>query len=704
MPIFSRQWFALASCFPALVWSQTTPSAAPPDTALGAITITDKRLDAARNVLSPSTGSTVYNFDQSDIEALPLGASTPLNQVLLQAPGVVQDAYGSIHVRGDHANVQYRINGVVIPEPISGFGPAIDTRFANEINFLTGALPAQYGYRTAGVVDIKAKGAELENGGEIGSVMGEQGHREVNGSLSGNKGPVSYFVSGTALQNNLGIENTTSAVDALHDHSHQGKGFAYLGYQIDGVSRWSLMAGSSTSRFQIPNMPGQVAPYSLAANVPPPSASLDANQNESNRFQVLSYQRSHDGPLDFQLALFHRNSTVDYQPDAVGDLVYKGIAGSIQRANESYGSQFDTSYKLNPQHTLRMGLFAQRESMQINNNALVFPADASGNQISSTPINIADNTQIKGNLVGLYLQDEWKPQAKLTINYGLRYDQVNTVSNEHQFSPRLGMVYELSQQTRLHAGFARYFTPPPTEKIDTTSVALFQSTTNALPSNADTSVRAERSNYYDLGLSHLLTPQLALGLDAYYREVSNLQDEGQFGNALVYSAFNFAQGRIGGVELSANYRDGNLGAYANVAHSQAMGKNVSTGQFNFSQSELNYIANNWVHLDHDQAWTGSAGLSYRQGNTSYSADLILGSGLRRGFANTESLPGYAQVNAAIAQKFTAPGLGTVNARLSVINLLDRSYQLRDGSGIGVGAPQWGQRRTLYVSLSHPFTW
>ena len=71
------------------------------------ITIKLKRLDTARNGLSTDTGSSTYNFDATDIEALPLGASTPINQVLLQAPGVVQDSYGQLHVRGDHANVQY---------------------------------------------------------------------------------------------------------------------------------------------------------------------------------------------------------------------------------------------------------------------------------------------------------------------------------------------------------------------------------------------------------------------------------------------------------------------------------------------------------------------------------------------------------------------------------------------------------------------
>jgi hypothetical protein len=104
------------------------------------VQVNAKRLDRARNGLLPETGSSVYRFSQADIEALPAGQDTPLNQVLLQAPGVASDSYGQLHVRGDHANLQYRINGIIIPEPISGFGQALDTRIIDQVNLLTGAF------------------------------------------------------------------------------------------------------------------------------------------------------------------------------------------------------------------------------------------------------------------------------------------------------------------------------------------------------------------------------------------------------------------------------------------------------------------------------------------------------------------------------------------------------------------------------------
>ena len=359
---------------------------------------------------------------------------------------------------------------------------------------------------------------------------------------------------------------------------------------------------------------------------------------------------------------------------------------------------------LNAQHTLRGGLFAQRERGIVANTSTVFPADADGTQSSDVPLTIADASRIKGYLFGAYLQDEWQPTKALTVNYGVRYDKVDTVIAESQWSPRMGAVYQLGADTRVHAGYARYFTPPPTEKIDTTSVAKFLGTTNALPSDANTAVRSERSNYFDLGISHQLTPQITLGADAYYRDVKHLQDEGRFGNALIYSAFNYARGKIFGIEFSGSYVDDRFSAFTNLSLSSAKGKGVESGQFNFDADELAYIQTNWVHLDHEQKIAASAGASYRFGdNTTVGGDVLYGSGLRRGFANTEHLPSFVQVNASVARTFKLDGLGKFDVRLSALNLFDRSYQLRDGSGIGVGAPQYAPRRTIYVALSKPFT-
>ena len=76
---------------------------------------------------------------------------------MLRFPGVAQDSFGQLHVRGEHANLQYRIDDVLLPESIPGFGQELETRFADNISLITGSLPAQFGFRTTGVIDIHTK-------------------------------------------------------------------------------------------------------------------------------------------------------------------------------------------------------------------------------------------------------------------------------------------------------------------------------------------------------------------------------------------------------------------------------------------------------------------------------------------------------------------------------------------------------------------
>ena len=695
---------ARAQTAPTTPAAATTASADTAPTQRVEISAQRQKLDAARNGLSPDTGSSVYRFDAEDLQRLPEGESTPLNQVLLQAPGVVQDSYGQLHVRGDHANLQYRIDGIQIPESISGFGQALQTRLADLLSLITGALPAQYGNRTAGVVDIHTHDNTFANGGSVGLETGSNGHRQASAEVGGTEGALSYYLTGSALRSDEGIENPTSSRHPLHDQTQQGNAFGTISYLLSPGTRLSVMGGFSNNRFQIPDVPGQTPNFSLNGSDSIDSATLDARQKERNRFGVLALQSTLGDGVDYQLAAYVRRTDVHYTPDDRGDLMFNGVAANVLRSNDAAGLQGDLSWVINPAHTLRSGFSFQHERGTTDNTAQVFPADADGNATSDVPETIVDNSRIIGHQWSAYLQDEWTPIQALTVNYGLRYDQVNTVVNEHQLSPRLGAVYDLSPSTRVHVGYACYFTPPPTELIDQTSVAKFAGTTNALPSDANTAVRSERSHYFDAGISQQLSPALTVGLDGYYRNVRHLQDEGQFGNALIYSAFNYQKARIWGLELSANYHQDAFSAYANVALARAFGKGLESGQFNFEQDELDYINSHWVHLDHDQATSASAGVSYRWAEgTTASLDLIHGSGLRNGFANTGHLPAYTQVNLGVQHSLTlAQGLGPTELRAAVTNLFDSVYQIRDGSGIGVGAPQYGPRRGVVLGVTQRF--
>jgi outer membrane receptor protein involved in Fe transport len=697
---------------PIVTTAQTAPdatsdTASAPDVgtnqvSMPVVTVRAQRLDRARNGLSPDVGSSVYRISQADIATMPKGSDTPLNQVLLQAPGVANDSFGQLHVRGEHANLQYRLDGIVIPEPISGFGQSFDTRIVDQISLETGALPAQYGYRTAGVVDIRTKSGDLGNGGTIGVFGGSHRTLQTSADVFGSVGSLSYYFTGTLGENNLGIEAPTPNGNPPHDHTRQGNAFGYLSYVLDPLTRVAVMFGTASNRFEIPNTPGLAGAFTLHGTSTFDSANLNETQSELTNFAAIAVQGTNGAALDYQVALFTRYTRTHFNPDPTGDLIFNGVASNDFHSNRANGVQADATYRLTDSHTVRAGVMLQQERAVFDNDVAVFATDPNGNPLSDQPFGIRDATSKTGYLYGLYAQDEWKIGEKLTLNYGLRLDRMDQYVQAGQASPRIGLVYQPTNATTIHAGYARYFTPPPFELVSNATVSVFNGTTNQSPSPQNDPVKPERSDYFDVGLSQRVTRELTLGLDAYYKRSSDLLDEGQFGSALIFTPFNYAKGRTYGLEFTASYRHQDTSAYLNLAYSRAQGSNIESAQFNFSPDELAYIANHWVYLDHDQRVTASFGGAYTIGRTTLTADAVVGSGLRSGFANTDRLPWYMQVDLGVIEHLNEPFIGKVDARVALVNTFGRVYALRDGSGIGVGAPQYGPQRAIYAGVTKHF--
>ncbi len=226
-------------------------------TQLGNITVVGK-LDKARDTIIPDLGATAHTFSKEQIETLSQGANAPFNEVILRAPGVAADsaANGDLHVRGEHANLQYRINDVLLPEGITGFGLELDPRFVESMRLITGSLPAAYGFRTAGVVDIHTKSGAFENGGEAELYGGSYDTIRPSFEYGGSSDKWNYFMDGSYDHNDLGIENPTPSKNAIHDTTDQGKAFVYASRILSDTSRVSLMGSASYSTFQVPNTPG----------------------------------------------------------------------------------------------------------------------------------------------------------------------------------------------------------------------------------------------------------------------------------------------------------------------------------------------------------------------------------------------------------------------------------------------------------------
>jgi outer membrane receptor protein involved in Fe transport len=298
------------------------------------------------------------------------------------------------------------------------------------------------------------------------------------------------------------------------------------------------------------------------------------------------------------------------------------------------------------------------------------------------------------------VQDEWKLTNQLTFNYGLRFDQLYQFVDANQFSPRAAFVYKPFDGTTLHAGYARYFTPPMQAQATQANLALFTNTTNQPDIPLNDPVQPERSHYFNVGVDQHVLPGLDIGVDAYYKLATNLIDDGQFGQAVVLTQFNWARGYSEGVEFKAKYQNGNFKAYANFAYNVTKATDPVSNQYVLDSADYAYLLTHYHTTDDSQLMTGSAGVSYAWDKTLLSANLRYGSGLPSGFANMDHNQPYVTVNFGLAQEFpTVAGAKPLTVRFDVVNLFDKIYEIRDGSGIGVFAPQFGARRGFYMGLS-----
>jgi outer membrane receptor for ferrienterochelin and colicin len=667
--------------------------------------VTASKLDESRNKLSPKTGGSSFSFNKEAIENLPQGQMTSLDQVLARAPGVAQNAHGQLYVRGDHANLQYRINGVMLPEGVTGFGQVLDTHFADRVDFMTGAMPAQYGLRTAGVIDLQTKGGKFEKGGYSELMVGQNNDFGANQQISGAKGNLNYYLSATYLQNNRGIESPTAARKSIHNDTNQNRLFGYFSYLLDPSKRLSFIVGNADSRYQIPNNPGQETAYQLNGYDSFDSRNLSQRQSESNRYAITSLQGVTDSDVDYQVSAFTRYSGLDYRSDHVGDLMINGVASNLDRSSFATGLQGDFSKKLNEKNTLRSGFYFNNERNRSYTENYVFDLDeVTEEQASNDPRKINELASKTSRIYSLYLQNEWKALDDLTINYGGRFDAAQAYTNESQLSPRLNSTYNLSKKTKIHAGFSRYFTPAPVAKMSQTSLANFSGTTNEAEGNLDSygKLRAERTSYYDVGISHQVNENLTIGLDGYYKKIRNMLDEHQFGNALIYVPFNYQQGKVFGTEFKADYRNKNFSSFLNLGLQKAYARNIVSNQYIHEAEEIDYISKHNVRPDHLQNLTASAGAAYKWLGTKFSGDVLYGSGLSTGENNKNTMPSWMTFNASISRDFDLPNLGRVNFRVAGTNLADKVYRFSNGSGIGVNASQYGMRRTFYLIASKSF--
>ena len=494
-------------------------------------------------------------------------------------------------------------------------------------------------------------------------------------------GDTEYFFTGRFLRNDVGIENPTPAYNAIHDETEQERFFSYVSTVLPNNARWTMMTGGYAGNFQIPNSPGQTPQYCTTATCNFNSSKLNETQFEQYYFGVLAFQQS-TGFADYQFSYFSRFASVHYMPDPVGDLIFNGIATDVTRMSFLNGFQADGAFRIAPDHTLRAGMVVSAEQTYVTDSASVFlsgTADrattsrhARQRQPGSRPQRRCSTrkTSSAGSPGSTCRTSGGSPtRSDAERRPALRPD-VAVCGCQPAQPPHRGRLQAVRRH-RSSCGLCALFSPPPQAVGAPENYALFNDTVAAaavtpatVPGLIISPSLPERSHYFDAGVTQVIIPGLEAGLSAYYKIAQDLIDDGQFGQAYVLTAFNYAKAENEGLELKLKYSKDGVSCLRQPRLGAA-GCNPVRFQSIFDRfAEIHYALTHYIYTDHCQFLTASAGISYPiWENTKASLDMIYGSGLRSGFANTATVPGYTQFNLGLSHEFNLAGLEALHLAL-----------------------------------------
>ncbi|GEM_PF-222819 len=653
-------------------------------------------------------GATKYTMSERDISELPKGDYTTLSDVLAQMPGVSYDRNGLIHVRGwAIGNVQYQVNGVTLPFNIytnSGFVQVLNSFIVKDVSLLDGILPAQYGFENDGVVQVTTKNGCADKGGNVGIYGGQRETAQPSVEMAGCHGKLSYYVMGMYLHNNIGFSSATPGPNPIHDESDLGEGFGYFTYDISPTTRLSLITGLAAWNSQFPDSIGLAPQYSLAGVNPVtyPSTAINDNFEQRDYWAVLALNGLITPTLSYQLAYSTHFQSQHYLPDPVGDLIYQGASPDALVEGLANTFQGDFTYHFMSSHTVAAGFYVGAYNTYARSLTLTFPVNDQGQQTSDTPISVADGLNGLNMVYGVYLQDTWDINERLSANFGARWDKVTGFATGEQLSPRVNLVYKARPDTTLHAGFARYFQVPNFFALSPNAFGAFANTSAGFGSVLEGPFpKPERDWYWDVGAVYRVTPHLVYQHDDYFRLDRDYLDYGYFGYVPIDIPFNFSHGYGWGTENSLTYNIENLTLRLNLSIGQETDKGIATGQYNFDQAELQYINTHYIVLDHEPLVAVSGGLAYHWGKYLFSVDGIYGSGYVGGFANTQQEPMWWWINLGVARKFSLPWIGEVEERVIVNNVFNRTNLLRPAGGIGIFQAMYSPRLAVYNSIAVP---
>jgi hypothetical protein len=635
--------------------------------------------------------SATQTFKQEEFHDAP--TVTP-SQILQQSiVGAARAPTGEVHIRGQHGEYSYFIDGVPVPAGISGsLNELFDPQVVNSMNFQTGGWDAEFGNKNAAIINVVTK---IPAGDFHMTATGSAGSFATSTqglSMSGNSNGIGLFVSGgrqiTAMRREpVMFDSTTNTPVNFHNNGEDDFGFAKLQFAPGLADLFSIDASLGRTFFAVP--------YDSSGGT-----TLDDHQTDHNAFVNFGWRHlfgdpkasTEDSPAELFTGLFYRTGSLRYTPGLTDTPSFFFFPDTINGYNVQEDRSFTTTgakidLTLRPGHevTFKTGI----QALNTTGHEDFSTVDAAGKPGPQS------NSGLTGGDIGGYAETMYAPVEEFELRTGARYDAHTApfAGTQTQFSPRIRLNFFPDPSWTIYVYYGRMFIPTNVEDLRSiTSVAQGTATVPTLP---------ERDNFYEAGIVHRYDFAGMVTKAAFYHKDSSpgIDDNTVPGSAIVTDV-NIANVHIVGMEAVVEFHpDGPLSGSVNGALNHADGIGPVTGGFFPAQLPTGYF-----DLDHDQRLSVVGNAQYSQDRFFVSSTVIYGSGLTNGvnpstcgcqygtgvfdFNKAIKVAPSTVVNASVGYEWKL-GDQVLRPQVYVDNLLDNHYILKGAffSGLSAGRPR-----------------
>ncbi len=560
--------------------------------------------------------TTHTDIDKSLMQRVPAAVpSRAFEAIIMSTPGFSQDENGRYHFQGGHSQQLLVIDGQPIGDQIGiTFSNSLDPAIADNLTITTGGIPAEYGEKANGVINLTTRSG-LGSGGVKGDAsLGAARFSTYSGEASAGGGSSRFGWFGTLDASTSDRFLDPVSFDNFHNQGQTQRGFLRLDdLSADESSSWRLTGNIGRTKRDVTNLPSQQA------------AGQDERVESNDWNANLGYQKVLPGTWVLEAQLYGRDNRLTLysspydtpvQADQNRSLENQGLNVALSKTlgfNELKAGAQVKRFPIDERFSFLITdpTFNAPGTDGYNPNLLPYDGTRGGH-----PFFFAASRA--GTYVAGYIQDNVR-LGDLTVNAGVRYDYNHLFISEDQLQPRVGAAYVIrATDTVLRASYDRMFITPEYENILLSSSAEARSIT---PPDIQASEQlgggqlynlSERHDAYNAGIQQGVGRKLRLDLSWWYRDVRNAADQDQFFNTGIVFPLNFATARLEGwnVRLDLAPVLGGLRGYASVGHVHAKYCNPFVGGLFLSSDELSSFEGGCFLIDHDQDIQEQVGLFY----------------------------------------------------------------------------------------------